>query len=109
VKVAQCIVRNGRFEPSIAEALAAVQALVLWRDLGLPKIQLEGDAKNIVNALNSVGTSWSKGGQIIADAQVLLQKFLFYKVKYVSREGNNVAYNLAKLAARLSLERQWRD
>jgi hypothetical protein len=37
VKVAQCIVRNSRFEPSIAEALAVVQALLLWRDLGLPR------------------------------------------------------------------------
>jgi ribonuclease HI len=109
VKATQCVVRKGRFEPSIAEALAAVQALVLCRDLGLPKIQLEGDVKNVVNALNSVETSWNKGGHIIADAQVLLQKFLFYKVKYVSCEGNNVAHNLAKLAARLGLERQWRD
>jgi hypothetical protein len=32
---------------------------------GSPKIQLEGDAKNIVNALNSMETSWSKGGQIV--------------------------------------------
>jgi hypothetical protein len=35
--------------------------------------------------------------------------FLFCKITYVGREGNNVAHNLAKLAACLGLKRQWRD
>jgi ribonuclease HI len=109
VKAAQCSVRKGNFEPSVAEALAAVQTLTLCKDLGLTKINLEGDAKNVVTALNLKEANWSKGGHIIADAQVLLQNFLFCEINYVSRVRNNAAHNLAKLAARLGFERQWRE
>jgi hypothetical protein len=35
--------------------------------------------------------------------------FLFCEITYVGHEGNNVAHNLAKLAACLGLKRQWRD
>ena len=105
VKAAQCIVRRGRFEPGIAEALAAVQTLMLCRDLGLSKIQLEGDATNVVKALNSIEVDWSKSGHIIEDARFMEQQFLFCEIIYVGREGNNVAHNFAKQAARLGLER----
>jgi hypothetical protein len=77
--------------------------------LGLPKIQLEGDAASVVKALNSETEDWSRSGHIIKDARFLKQQFLFCEIIYVGREGNNVAHNLAKLAARMGLERQWRD
>ena len=109
VKAAQCIVRKGSFEPGIAEALAAVQTLIFCHDLGLTMINLEGDAKNVVTALNSKEVNWGKGGYIIADAQVLLQNFLFCDINYISHERNQAAHNLAKLAARLGFERQWRE
>jgi ribonuclease HI len=78
VKAAQCIVQRGTLsEPGIAEALAAVQTVNLCRDLGLSKIQLEGDAKNVVKALNSKWKqNWSKGGHIIEDARFIM-KFFF--------------------------------
>jgi ribonuclease HI len=68
VKASQCIVRRSKCEPGIAEALAAVQMLILCRDLGLSKIQLEGDAANVVKALNSETADWSRSGHIIKDA-----------------------------------------
>jgi hypothetical protein len=52
VKATQCVVRRGTFETGNAEALAVVQTVTLCRDLGLSKIQLEVDAKNVVKALN---------------------------------------------------------
>jgi ribonuclease HI len=109
VKAAQCIVRTGRFEAGTTEALAAVQTLILCRELGLPKIQLKGDAANVVKALNSKTEDWSRSGHIIKDACFLKQQFLFCEIIYVGRKGNNVAHNLAKLAASMGLERQWRD
>jgi hypothetical protein len=70
---------------------------------------MEGDAKNVVDALNSLEANWSKVGHIIADAQILLHKFMYYEIKHVSREANYAAHNLAKLAACSGYERQWRD
>jgi ribonuclease HI len=106
VKAAQCMVQNGRVEPDIAEALAAVQTLILCRDLGQSKIQLEGDATNVVKVMNSEEVDWSKIIHIIEDARFLKQQFLFCEIIYVGQEGNNVAHNLAKLTARLGLKRQ---
>jgi hypothetical protein len=73
------------------------------------EIYLEGDAKNVVDALLSLEANWSKSGHIIAEAQLLLQDFIYWEIKYVSREANFAARNLAKLAAILGLERQWMD
>jgi ribonuclease HI len=100
------MVQSGRVEPDIAEALAAVQTLILCRDLGLSKIQLEGDATNVVKVMNSEEADWSKISHIIEDARFLKQQFLFCEIIYVGQEGNNVAHNLAKLTARLGLKRQ---
>jgi hypothetical protein len=58
----------------------------------------------MVKALNSVETDWSKGSHIIEDARFIMKTFLFCEIKYVGREGNNVAHNLAKLVACLCLE-----
>jgi hypothetical protein len=72
VRAAKCMVKRGRFEPSTVESIAAVQTLAFCRELRLTKIQLEGDAKNIVDALNSGEANWSKVGHIIADAQTMM-------------------------------------
>ena len=70
---------------------------------------MKGDAKNVMDALNSLEANWSKVGHIIADAQILLQKFMYCEINHVSHKANYVAHNLAKLAAQSSFERQWKD
>ena len=57
VCAAQCGVWLGRFEPNTAESIAMVQTMVFCKELGLTKIELEGDAKNIVDALNLNGAN----------------------------------------------------
>jgi ribonuclease HI len=109
VKAAQSSVRRGRLDPTTAETVAVVQTLRFCKEIGLAKIYLEGYAKNVVDALLSLEANWSKSGHIIAEAQLLLQDFIYWEIKYVSREANFAAHNLAKLAAILGLERQWMD
>jgi hypothetical protein len=42
-------------EPVVAEAIAALHAAEFSRDLGLPKIILEGDSLQVVNAVQDTG------------------------------------------------------
>jgi ribonuclease HI len=53
-------------------------------ELGLTDIQVEGDAKNVVEAINLAGKNWSKIGHIVEDMQHLLQNFTQRKVDVVS-------------------------
>jgi ribonuclease HI len=64
-----------------------VQTLRLCKEIGLTKVYLEGDAKNVVDALLPLEANWSKSGHIIADTQLLLQDFIFWEIKYVHRES----------------------
>jgi ribonuclease HI len=86
-----------------------VQTLRFCKEIGLTKIYLEGDAKNVADALRSLEANWSKSGHINADAKLLLHDFIHWEINYASREANFVAHNLAKLAAFLGLGRQWVD
>jgi ribonuclease HI len=76
-------------------------------ELGLTDIQVEGDAKNVVEAINSAGKNWSKIGHIVEDMQHLLRNFTQWKVDVVSRDANNAAHTLAKLAASHGETRTW--
>lgn len=100
-------VRNGRFDPTTAETIAIVHTLRFCNEIGLSSIYVEGDAKNVVEALNSSEINWSNSGHLAANAQLLLQKFTQWKVQFVSREANFAARNLAKLAAQMGLNRTW--
>jgi hypothetical protein len=84
----------------------AVLTLPFCNEVGLEKVCLEGDAKNVVDALNFLEANWSRIGHIVADAKVLLLTFAHWEVQYVSRDTNFAAHNLAKLAARLGIERK---
>jgi hypothetical protein len=63
---------------------------------------LEGDALEVVTALRQEGPSWSKFGQLIADARSRLNSFQSWEPCHVRRAANEVAHRLAK-AARDSL------
>lgn len=67
----------------------------LCRDLGIQAILLEGDAKEIVYALEHEGGALGRYGSIVADTRSLLSNFHSWLVKYVRREGNEVAHKLA--------------
>jgi hypothetical protein len=66
---------------------------------------LEGDAMKIVNALRIEKQFWSRYGQLIKDAKLVLKGLRSWNVRHVRREANMAAHRLAKTAIRQSLEK----
>jgi hypothetical protein len=63
--------------------------------------------KGINTTINSAGKNWSKIGHIVEDMQYLLRNFTQWKVDVVSRDANNAAHTLVKLAASHGENRTW--
>jgi hypothetical protein len=60
VVAARCNLARGLLAPCAAEAWAGLQAIRLENELNLTHIELEGDAKTVVDAINSVEKDGSK-------------------------------------------------
>jgi ribonuclease HI len=98
---------NGCFDPTVAEALAATHAINFCKELGIQRLQLEGDAKNVVNAIISREENWSRMGHIIDDAKKLLEGFQHWEINFVGRNANFAAHIIAIQAAQISVAREW--
>ena len=53
VIVAQCKSVVGALDPVVAEAQATLMAIQMCRECGFTKVQFEGDAQIVVNAMNA--------------------------------------------------------
>jgi ribonuclease HI len=104
---AQCCVRMGVADRVVAEAMAAMNALRLCIDQGLSNICIEGDAKNVVEAVQPETINWSKIGHVMADAKLLGDRFEAWEINHVGHQANSAAHSLAKLAACMGLNRLW--
>ena len=64
---AKCVSRPGRLAMAATEAMAVMLAIKLCREVGCSRVQFEGDAKGVIDAVNSseVNNSWM--GQAIED------------------------------------------
>lgn len=60
------------FEPVMGEALAALQAVELCRDLGIYKVILEGDSLTTVKAIGETKQNWLMYVQIVDDIKLVL-------------------------------------
>lgn len=94
---------TGRFPASSAlevEAKAARQACVNLESVHCDKVLIEGDALNVVNALNVESSSvcW-RFFSVINQAQEYLHIHGNWKCIFVGREGNGCPHFLAKWAA----------
>ena len=69
------VVQNGGLAPAVVKTKAALLAIQLCREMGLSKVHFEGDAKSIVDFVNSelVDSSWM--GHVIEDIKVEIQVF----------------------------------
>lgn len=97
----------GYLAPAAAEAQAALLAIQLCRELGFIKVHLEGDAKGVVDAVNSgnVDTSWL--GHVIEDIKLELNSLAHWKFTFVRRKGNQIAHCLAKFAVLNCITDSW--
>ncbi len=81
----------------VAEAIAAI-GVEFCREMGFSTIVMEGDAQELVTALGKADQCSSAYGSIIQDARTRLSTFQAWTIQHVRREGNNVAYSLARWA-----------
>ncbi|KAF5476840.1 hypothetical protein F2P56_003534 [Juglans regia] len=91
-------------DPTMAEAVGALNAVILCQQLHLSRIILEGDAKIVVDEVNSDSGKWTSVGMIIQDIRNKLGLMQQWSVKHVPRNLNNVAHLLAEDALKLSEE-----
>ncbi|XP_042958109.1 uncharacterized protein LOC122293655 [Carya illinoinensis] len=69
--------------------------------------ELEGDAKVVVEAINSRPFNSSWDGQVIKDIKAAMQDQPGWSVAFVRREGNGAAHAAARLALSLDTEGVW--
>lgn len=105
--VAKCTTRKGYPTPLVAEALVAIMAVRLCREMDLQRVHFEGDAKTIVEAMNSGAENRSSIGMVMEDLRQVLQTLVTWKISCIKREGNNSAHVLAKFATKNDLEKVW--
>jgi ribonuclease HI len=64
---------QGSIEPTMGEVTALFYAESLCRELGIHEVIFEGDAKQVVDAINSNTSKWSRFGHLIEDTRQMLQ------------------------------------
>jgi ribonuclease HI len=105
--VAKCTLRKGCPSPLVAEALAALMGMRLCREMGLQKVEFEGDAKTIVEAMNHGAEDRSSLGMILEDLKGEATLFQHWKMSFIKREGNQIAHVLAKYATQNAIDKVW--
>jgi ribonuclease HI len=94
-------------DPTMGEAIGALAAVEFSRDTGISDVILEGDSKQIVDAIAGMGSYWCKYGHIIGDINEVMKGFRRWEVRHVRREANEATHVLAKSAIRTKEEKIW--
>ncbi|MBA0754141.1 hypothetical protein Gogos_021720 [Gossypium gossypioides] len=83
--------------PSVfaTEALACIQSLMLGLDLGLSKVEINGDALTVIRKLQGVSEDKNEIGAFIKDGKRLSRCFHTCQFQQVRRSVNGVAHLLA--------------
>ena len=104
---ARCTTQRGVYDPSTAEACSALMAIKFCKAMGMTKPHLEGDAKTVIDALLSNTEDQSQMGNVIDEIKEELQSVPHWRVSFVKRDGNRVAYVLSKTALHCDLDQEW--
>jgi hypothetical protein len=73
------------YNPTTAETLAAWKAVVLGVHLGVIFLEMEGDAKEVVQGINCASHCLGCDGPVLNDIKSLLQSFNTWKVTHINR------------------------
>lgn len=101
--VARCKAQKGCPTPLAAEGLATILAVKLCKDLALTNIHLEGDAKNLVEAVRCSEEDRSRDGPVLEDLKKEVWELYNWKMSFTRREGNKVAHTIARHVAQQSM------
>ena len=97
------------YKPDEVEALVALKAVTLARDLGFRKAILEGDSLSLMKALKSKNDSLSPTGLLVDDVKWVASSFERLVYSHVKRNSNRVAHSLAKNALRILDLQVWME
>jgi len=89
-------------DSATAEAMAALSAMYFCRD-----VILEGDAKQVLQAINSNPLFLSKFGHFIESIHHEKRNFRSVDFSFIPREGNAVAHALAAEASKQKVNNAW--
>ena len=95
------------YNPTTAETLVSWKAVVLGVQLGVIYLEVEGDAKEVVNGLNCASHCLGRKRPVLNDIKTLLQSFNTWKVTHVNRGTNGAAHTLARLVLSGGEDRIW--
>ena len=82
----------------LAEALATKRAVGFALELSLFSVELEGDCARVISALNALKSCNTLFGHVTDDCKRVSTSLRFCKFQHVRREGNRLAYDLARRA-----------
>lgn len=91
------------------EALGFFEALSWIKDLGLEKVVIEGDAKVVVDAINSHHTYNTVFGDYVDASRNILVNCPNYSVQFVGRDANLVAHCYARASRLYESSSIWID
>lgn len=94
-------------KPATGEALAALHAAELCRDLGFFEVMLEGDSLSVVKAIGETKQNWLRYGHIVEDVKIVLRSLRQWKIGHVKLEANEDTHGLAKKASRTVTDNIW--
>ncbi|XP_004309278.1 PREDICTED: uncharacterized protein LOC101298847, partial [Fragaria vesca subsp. vesca] len=93
----------------VAEALALRNSLIEAKRRGFTKVEIEGDSKLVLDAINGHSTPPWRIRKLCQDIKALRSSFEFVSFKHVFREANFVANAFANLGHRLENHRVWEE
>jgi ribonuclease HI len=101
---ARCGTKMGCLEPSLAEAEAILLSIQLCRELNISSVVFEGDAKRVVDGINSaeVDRGWTELKQELAN-------LANWKVQFIRRDDNKAAHLLTKSVVQSDLNQTWNN
>ncbi|XP_059431643.1 uncharacterized protein LOC132165167 [Corylus avellana] len=94
-------------DPTVAEAIAALHAVIFAKELGFSNVMFEGDALTVVNAINSTRSCESSYGHFVEDVKRYMSDLATSSFVHVLRGANSAAHNLAKEACTHVTDKYW--
>lgn len=79
--------------PYTTEAYGLLLSILLWKNIGIIQLILEGDSLQVVNGMQHNKEDWSHGGCFIQDSWALINSFVVWSINHICRESNMKTHN----------------
>ena len=106
ILAATCKVLPASFSTEISEAFVVLEGVLLAVKMEVSYVIIEYDALSIIQAINE-GVFGGELGHIVQDIWEVSSVFSWCSFLHLKREGNRVAYELAKAARISDLSQVW--